>query len=253
MAIPEQVSVEDAQQYYDTTDRIRLKPGWMQGAGEPLPEMEPYLWRWADVEPLVLKSGELVTPDRDVERRTLRLATPGLDRGTTHTITAALQLLLPGECAPAHRHTPTAIRWVLTGQGAYTTVEGDKCYMEPGDLILTPSWTWHDHNNEGSDPMIWLDGLDVPLVRYLRANFYEAYPEDQQPIVGVAESERKLPRAPCVPPGRTPTCRIPRCGTTSGTRPTRLSSDWRRSMRVHSMTWRWNSVTRSPAARFCVP
>ena len=64
--------------------------------------------------------------------------------------------------------------------------------MEPGDLVLTPSWTWHDHNNEGDEPMIWLDGLDVPLVRYLRANFYEAYPEDQQPIVGVAESERKF-------------------------------------------------------------
>ena len=71
-------------------------------------------------------------------------------------------------------------------------MEGDKCWMEPGDLILTPSWTWHDHANEGNGPMIWLDGLDVPLVRYLRANFYEAYPEDQQPIVGVAESERKF-------------------------------------------------------------
>ncbi len=100
MAVPEKISVEDTQRYYDTTDRIRLKPGWMQGEGQPLPEMEPYLWRWSEVEPLVLRSGDLVTPDRDVERRTLRLATPGLDRGTTHTITAALQLLLPGECAP---------------------------------------------------------------------------------------------------------------------------------------------------------
>ena len=186
------IKTEEEQQYYDTTDRIRLKPGWMQGRGQPLPTIEPFLWRWQEVEPLVLKSGELVTPDRDVERRTLRLATPGLDRGTTHTITAALQLLLPGECAPAHRHTPTAIRWVLKGQGAYTTVEGDKCWMDPGDLVLTPSWTWHDHNNEGDEPMIWLDGLDVPLVRYLRANFYEAYPEDQQPIVGVGESEKRF-------------------------------------------------------------
>ena len=192
MVLPDAVRTEDEQRYYEVTDQIQLKPGWLQGEGQPLPVMEPYLWRWAEVEPLVLKSGELVTPDRDVERRTLRLATPGLDRGTTHTITAALQLLLPGECAPAHRHTPTAIRWILKGEGAYTTVEGDKCWMEPGDLILTPSWTWHDHANEGEGPMIWLDGLDVPLVRYLRANFYEAYPEDQQPIVGVAESERKF-------------------------------------------------------------
>ena len=192
MAVPEKVTVDEAQQYYDTADSIRIRPGWMQGEGQPMPQIEPYLWRWSQVEPLVMKSGELVTLDRDVERRTLRLATPGIDRGTTHTITAALQLLLPGENAPAHRHTPTAIRWVLKGQGAYTTVEGDKCYMEPGDLVLTPSWTWHDHNNEGTEPMIWLDGLDVPLVRYLRANFYEPYPEDQQPVVGVAESERKF-------------------------------------------------------------
>ena len=192
MVVQGKVGTEEAQQYYDAADRVRLTPGWVQRGGAPLPEIEPFLWRWSEVEPLVLKSGDLVTPDRDVERRTLRLATPGIDRGTTHTITAALQLLLPGECAPAHRHTPTAIRWVLKGTGAYTTVEGDKCYMEPGDLILTPSWTWHDHNNEGTEPMIWLDGLDVPLVRYLRANFYEAYPEDQQPIVGVAESEKRF-------------------------------------------------------------
>lgn len=118
MVLPDTVRTEDEQQYYEVTDRIQLKPGWLQGEGQPLPEMEPFLWRWAEVEPLVLKSGELVTPDRDVERRTLRLATPGLDRGTTHTITAALQLLLPGECAPAHRHTPTAIRWILKRGGS---------------------------------------------------------------------------------------------------------------------------------------
>ena len=80
---------------------------------------------------------------------------------------------------------------MLQGTGAYTTVEGDKCYMEPGDLVLTPSWTWHDHNNEGDGPMIWLDGLDTPLVNNLEATFYEQFPEDQQPIVGVGESVRK--------------------------------------------------------------
>ena len=158
---------------------------------ERKPQVVPFAWRWNDAQPLVLRSGDIVTPDRDVERRVLRLANPGLDHGTTHTISAALQLLLPGENAPAHRHTPTAIRWVLQGTGAYTTVEGDKCYMEPGDLVLTPSWTWHDHNNEGDVPMIWLDGLDTPLVNNLEATFYEQFPEDQQPIVGVGESERK--------------------------------------------------------------
>ncbi len=191
MAVQDKLGPKELKQYYDTADGIKLTPGWVGRGLEAAPEMEPYLWRWSEVEPLVLKSGEVVTPDRDVERRTMRLATPGLERGTTHTLVAALQLLLPGECAPAHRHTPTAIRWILTGQGAYTTVEGDKCYMEPGDLILTPSWTWHDHTNEGTEPMIWLDGLDVPLVQYLKANFYEAFPEDQQPVTGVGDSIRK--------------------------------------------------------------
>ena len=191
MAVQEKLGPEELKQYYDTADDLKLMPGWVGRDLEAAPELEPYLWRWSEVQPLVLKSGEVVTPDRDVERRIMRLATPGLERGTTHTLVAALQLLLPGECAPAHRHTPTAIRWILTGQGAYTTVEGDKCYMEPGDLILTPSWTWHDHTNEGTEPMIWLDGLDVPLVQYLKANFYEAFPEDQQPVTGVGDSIRK--------------------------------------------------------------
>ena len=140
MAVQGKVDPRDLQTYYDSTDRVRLTPGWVGRGAESPPVLQPFLWRWSEVEPLVMKSGELVTPDRDVERRTLRLATPGLERGTTQTITAALQLLLPGECAPAHRHTPTAIRWILKGEGAYTTVEGDKCYMEPGDLILGSSY-----------------------------------------------------------------------------------------------------------------
>ena len=185
------VSPEQEQQFYAGTEAAGLRAAWMGRRLERQPQVVPFAWRWAEAQPLVMQSGEIVTPDRDVERRVLRLANPGLDHGTTHTISAALQLLLPGENAPAHRHTPTAIRWVLQGQGAYTTVEGDKCYMEPGDLVLTPSWTWHDHNNEGHEPMIWLDGLDTPLVHNLEATFYEPYPEDQQPIIGVGESERK--------------------------------------------------------------
>jgi len=192
MAVQDKLGAEELKQYYNSSDEIRLSPGWVGREHGAAPELEPFMWRWSDVEPLVLKSGEIVTPDRDVERRTMRLATPGLNRGTTHTMIAALQLLLPGECAPSHRHTPTAIRWILKGEGAYTTVEGDKCWMEPGDLILTPSWTWHDHTNEGNGPMIWLDGLDVPLVGYLKANFYEAFPEDTQPVVGTGESLKKF-------------------------------------------------------------
>ena len=185
------ISPEELERFYESSKLAGVKPGWLGRGSQATPKTQPFLWRWSEIRPLVHLSGEVVTPDRDVERRTMRLSNPGLDYGTTHTITAALQLLLPGECAPAHRHTPTAIRWVLEGEGVSTTVEGDKCYMERGDLVLTPSWTWHDHNSEGDGPMIWLDGLDVPLIQSLDANFYEAFPEDQQPVTGVGESEKK--------------------------------------------------------------
>ena len=191
MVTQRRVSPEEEQRFYDATDLAALRPGW-RGIGLARDaRVQPYLWHWADVEPLVLRSGDIVTPDRDVERRILRLANPKLDLGTTNTISCAIQLILPGEGAPAHRHTPTALRWILQGEGSYTTVEGDKCYMERGDLILTPSWTWHDHGNEGTGPMIWMDGLDTPLVRNLAATFFEDYPEDQQPVVGTGESRQK--------------------------------------------------------------
>ena len=105
MAVQDKLGAEELKQYYNSSDEIRLSPGWVGREHGAAPELEPFMWRWSDVEPLVLKSGEIVTPDRDVERRTMRLATPGLNRGTTHTMIAALQLLLPGECAPSHRHT----------------------------------------------------------------------------------------------------------------------------------------------------
>ena len=184
------VSPEELERFYASTDQASLAPGWLR-RGEERPAVIPFLWKWSEVEPLVMRSGEVVTPDRDVQRRVLRLANPALSHGTTHTISAALQLLLPGECAPAHRHTPTAIRWILQGEGVYTTVQGDKCYMERGDLVLTPSWTWHDHNSEGDAPMIWLDGLDSPLVHNLHATFFENYPEDEQPVTGTGESIKR--------------------------------------------------------------
>jgi len=119
------VSPEEEEQFYAGTEAAGLRAAWMGRRLERKPQVVPFAWRWNDAQPLVLRSGDIVTPDRDVERRVLRLANPGLDHGTTHTISAALQLLLPGENAPAHRHTPTAIRWVLQGTGAYTTVEGE--------------------------------------------------------------------------------------------------------------------------------
>ena len=130
MAAVGKVSPQEMQQFYESSRQAGLTPAWMGLGHDRKPSVDPFLWRWKQAEPLILKSGDMVTPDRDVERRVLRLTNPGREHGTTHTISAALQLLLPGENAPAHRHTPTAIRWVLHGEGAYTTV-GRRIFCRP--------------------------------------------------------------------------------------------------------------------------
>jgi gentisate 1,2-dioxygenase len=92
-------------------------------------------------------------------------------------------MIMPGEVAPAHRHTMAAFRFIIEGDGGYTVVDGEKLPMQPGDLILTPNWTWHDHGNDGTKPMFWFDGLDVPLLRSLKACFYQDFPGRQaQPV-----------------------------------------------------------------------
>ena len=122
---------------------------------------------------MLLRAGEL-TPVEKAERRVLVLCDPGRGAGAmqvTSVIYCGLQLLLPGEVAPAHRHTPSAARIVVEGEGAYTVVEGEKCPMRPGDLILTPGGTWHDHGHEGATPVVWLDALDLPLFVYLEGSY----------------------------------------------------------------------------------
>jgi gentisate 1,2-dioxygenase len=112
------------------------------------------------------------------------LENPGL-RGQsriTSTLYAGLQLILPGEVAPAHRHSQSALRFVVEGSGAYTAVDGEKTIMQPGDFVITPSWTWHDHGNESDRPMVWMDGLDIPIVSLLDASFAEGYPDDTHPL-----------------------------------------------------------------------
>lgn len=150
----------------------------------PRPESRaiPHMWPASLLEALVREAGEAVPVGE--ERRALQLFNPGLDGrwATTNTMIAAVQLLLPGEVARAHRHTPTAIRFIMEGEGAYTSVDGERVYMAPGDLILTPSWAWHDHGNETDKPVVWMDGLDIPLVQALSAMFFQFYGERQVPL-----------------------------------------------------------------------
>ena len=122
--------------------------------------MQARVWRWA-TRAARARSPEFMAPGRGAERRIIRLDNPGVpERTAGHTISVAVQYLLPGEVAPAHRHTPNAIRFMLHGEGAFTTIEGDKFVMRRGDLVVTPSMTWHDHGNEGHEPVMWTDALD---------------------------------------------------------------------------------------------
>ena len=152
-------------------------------AREPNPVAQPWIWRYRDVRPLLLQAGESIDAD-DAERRVMVLANPGLGKPTvTHTLIAGLQLVMPNETAPCHRHTQSALRFVLEGDSGYTAVNGERCTMERGDLILNPSWAWHDHVNTGNQPLIWLDGLDVPLTNFLGATFAEELGTRNQGIV----------------------------------------------------------------------
>ena len=150
---------------------------------EPFVRFQPYLWKWDAIYRTLLRAGELVPIAGADARRTLRLLNPG-KKATTNTIHMSVQLVKPGEVAAAHRHTLAALRFVVQGNGAYTTVEGERFRLHPGDLILTPQWTYHDHSNDTEEPIVWLDGLDSPLViDALDALFIEQFPEPRQPIV----------------------------------------------------------------------
>jgi gentisate 1,2-dioxygenase len=153
-----------------------LQPLWTQ----PGPSLGavPFHWPFAEVEPLMSEAGALVGTDRGGDRRVLGMCNPGLGGRpfATPTLWAAMQYLKPGESAPPHRHSPAALRFVLAGEGVVTLVDGEEVAMCSGDLVLTPSMRWHEHRNDGVEPMIWFDGLDIPLVRSLDADYFEPGP-----------------------------------------------------------------------------
>ena len=131
----------------------------------------------------MLEAGELITA-KEAERRVLILENPGL-RGQskiTTSLYAGLQLVMPDEVAPAHRHSQSALRFVLDGHGAHTSVDGERTNMAFGDFVITPPWAWHDHGNHSDEPMIWLDGLDIPMASFFDASFAEGYDTDEQPV-----------------------------------------------------------------------
>jgi gentisate 1,2-dioxygenase len=146
----------------------------------PESAIAPHLWRYADAKPYLLEACELITA-KEAERRVLILENPALpgDSRITQSLFAGLQIILPGEIAPPHRHSQAALRFVLEGEGAYTSVDGERTTMHPGDFVITPSWTWHDHGNTGAGPMVWLDGLDMHMIKLFEASFREGAGTDQ--------------------------------------------------------------------------
>lgn len=152
---------------------------------EPRPPEVPAWWHYEQVRPMLMEAGGLISA-READRRVLILENPAL-RGqfpprVTHSLFAGLQLIMPGEIAPSHRHSQSALRFIIEGSGAYTAVDGERTTMRPGDFVITPNWTWHDHGNETDAPMVWLDGLDIPIVDLLNAVFFEPYGEDEFPL-----------------------------------------------------------------------
>jgi len=184
----------ERQAFYDRLAAKNVAPLWEVLArlvpAQPAPEMAPVFFAYEQIRPLLMEAGRLLTA-QEAERRVLVLENPAL-RGQsrlTQSLYAGLQLIPPGETAPAHRHAASALRFVVEGTGAFTAVDGEKATMHPGDFIITPSWTFHDHGNPGQEPTIWLDGLDVPIVNLFDTSFLERRPEEDGPVERVPQGD----------------------------------------------------------------
>ena len=183
---PDDAIDAELSRFNDELVRHNLTPTWEYYSElvskEPIPSYRAYLWKAGLLNYVVERAGELVDLERGGERRSFEVVNPDLRHihGTTHTIGAALQLVQPGEIAPSHRHLASAIRFPVSGN-AYTAVNGEKLHMEPRDLVLTPTWTWHEHGNESDEPVVWIDALDYPFNKLMQVSFFEPYPGGMHP------------------------------------------------------------------------
>jgi gentisate 1,2-dioxygenase len=184
---------KELQELHEAMDRANLGPLWSSihqlSPIEPKPKPVPYLWKKELIETYLSQAEQLLEVGKGADRRAVYLINPGMKEmgpfgmgGTTQTLYAAIQAVKPGEIAPSHRHTMTAARFIMDGYGGRGSVNGEKITFEPGDYLITPTWTWHDHTNVGEQPVIWMDCLDVPFTLFMNVNFTEFHPQKQQPL-----------------------------------------------------------------------
>jgi gentisate 1,2-dioxygenase len=188
---------------YDDLEKLHMEPLWesllytirgeiTERGLQPGTAVTPHIWRWREYYPLLMRAAELVKLGGAADRRALEMLNPGIlstlrdstdlgKCGFTQNIEATVQIVMPGDVAPAHRHNFCAFRFIIEGRGASTIVEHERFRLEAGDLILTPNWTWHDHDGTNTEPVIWLDGLDLRFVNHLEAAVWEPYPTPKQP------------------------------------------------------------------------
>lgn len=176
---------------YADMSPLNLTPLWevLHALVPPQPQTPcvPALWKYEAVRPFLMRAGAAITADEAV-RRVLILENPALrgQSAITQSLYAGLQLIMPHEVAPSHRHTQSALRFIVEGSGAHTAVDGERTTMQPGDFIITPSWTWHDHGNDTDAPVVWLDGLDIPTIRFFDAGFAQ---NDDSKVQNVSRPE----------------------------------------------------------------
>ena len=186
---------DDRLSFYNRIAPHALTPLWEVLKGlvprQPTSKAVAHVWDYQTLRPLLIEAGGLLTAE-EAERRVLILENPGMPglSRITSSIYAGVQIILPGETAPAHRHVASALRFVLESDGGFTAVAGERTAMRRGDFIITPNWGWHDHGNAGTKPAIWVDGLDLPIVNLFECGFSDHWPEKSQPL-GKAEGDSR--------------------------------------------------------------
>jgi len=183
----------DFEKLYKEMDGNHVKPLWTEERSivpvQPHSRAVPWLWKWSRLFDFARRAGNLVTLERGGDRRAMGLSNPGLGGlpYATPTLWAAIQYLNGREVAPAHRHSAQAVRFIIEGDKTYSTVQGDKVYLERGDFVINPPWHWHDHGSDGDAPAIWMDGLDIPINNYLDASFFDFDAGDVQDVTAAMD------------------------------------------------------------------